>query len=163
MVYKGVSKRFRTESITKYTLTKINTHWEATQSVMAAKLTRLTHEIAIQLHLIAESCTICSSRSRRPVRKLLVTPSYVYANVYTHFFSFQLCFLYLQKYFRGINICTSWSARVCALMWVLGRWRNCELTYCSRCQNNNTKHLFHLRSLETSSWWWKFIYSCVKI
>jgi hypothetical protein len=28
---------------------------------MAAKLTRLTHQIAIQLHLVAESCTICSS------------------------------------------------------------------------------------------------------
>jgi hypothetical protein len=26
---------------------------------MAAKLTRLTHKIAIQLHLVAESCTIC--------------------------------------------------------------------------------------------------------
>jgi hypothetical protein len=25
---------------------------------MAAKLTRLTHKIAIQLHLVAESCTI---------------------------------------------------------------------------------------------------------
>jgi hypothetical protein len=44
---------------------------------MAAKLTRLTHKIAIQLHLVAESSTICSSRSRRPVRKLLCTPSYV--------------------------------------------------------------------------------------
>jgi hypothetical protein len=43
---------------------------------MAAKLARLTHKIAIQLHLVAESCTICSSRSRRPVRKLLDTPSY---------------------------------------------------------------------------------------
>jgi hypothetical protein len=32
---------------------------------MAAKLTRLTHEIAIQLNLLAENCTICSSRSRR--------------------------------------------------------------------------------------------------
>jgi hypothetical protein len=42
---------------------------------MAAKLTRLVHKIAIQLHLMAESCTICSSRSRRPVRKLLDTPS----------------------------------------------------------------------------------------
>jgi len=31
--------------------------------VMAAKLTRLTHKIAIKLHLVAESCTICSSRS----------------------------------------------------------------------------------------------------
>jgi len=28
---------------------------------MAAKLTRLTHKIAIQLHLVAESPTICSS------------------------------------------------------------------------------------------------------
>jgi hypothetical protein len=42
---------------------------------MAAKLIRLTHKIAIQLHLVAESCTICSSWSRRPVRKLLDTPS----------------------------------------------------------------------------------------
>jgi len=42
---------------------------------MEAKLTRLTHKIAIQLHLMAESCNICSSRSKRPVRKLLDTPS----------------------------------------------------------------------------------------
>jgi hypothetical protein len=42
---------------------------------MAANLTRLTHKIVIQLHPVAESCTICSSRSRRPVRKLLDTPS----------------------------------------------------------------------------------------
>jgi hypothetical protein len=60
-VYEGVSRSFRTQSITKYTLTTINTGWEATQRVMAAKLTRLTHKIAIQLHLVTESCTICSS------------------------------------------------------------------------------------------------------
>jgi len=42
---------------------------------MATKLTRLTHKIAIQLHLVAESCTTFSSRSRWPVRKLLDTPS----------------------------------------------------------------------------------------
>jgi len=42
---------------------------------MATKLTRLTHKIALQLRLVAESCTVCSSRSRRPVRKLLDTPS----------------------------------------------------------------------------------------
>jgi hypothetical protein len=36
---------------------------------MAAKLTRLTHKTAIQLYLMAESCTICSSRSRLPARK----------------------------------------------------------------------------------------------
>jgi hypothetical protein len=41
---------------------------------MAAKLTRLTHKIAIQVRLVAESCTICSSCSRRLVRKLLDTP-----------------------------------------------------------------------------------------
>jgi hypothetical protein len=74
-VYMGVTKRFRTESITKWT-TKINTHWEATQRVMATKLTRLTHKIVIQLQLVAENCTICSSLSRRQVRKILHTPSY---------------------------------------------------------------------------------------
>jgi hypothetical protein len=42
---------------------------------MAAKLTRLTHKTAIQLQVMAESCTICSSRSRRTVRQLLDTPS----------------------------------------------------------------------------------------
>jgi hypothetical protein len=47
-----------------------------TRRLMAAKLTTLTHKIAIHLHLVAESCTICSSCSRRPVRKLLDTPSY---------------------------------------------------------------------------------------
>jgi hypothetical protein len=30
---------------------------------MAAKFTILTHKIAKQLHLVAESCTVCSSRS----------------------------------------------------------------------------------------------------
>jgi hypothetical protein len=41
---------------------------------MAAKLTRLIHKVTIQLHLLAETCTTCSSRSRRSVRKLLDTP-----------------------------------------------------------------------------------------
>jgi hypothetical protein len=50
---------------------------------MAANLTRLTHKIAIQLHLVAESCsTICSSSSRRPFRKLLDTPSSININVW---------------------------------------------------------------------------------
>jgi hypothetical protein len=75
-MYEGVTRSLRTESITKYTLTTVNTTWEATQRVMAAKLTRLTHKIEIQLHLVAESWIIRSSRSRRPVRKLLDTPSY---------------------------------------------------------------------------------------
>jgi len=50
------------------------TGWEATRRIMAAKFNRLTHKIAIQLHLVAESCTICSSSFRPPVRKLLDTP-----------------------------------------------------------------------------------------
>jgi hypothetical protein len=74
--YEGVSKSFRTESITKYRLTAINTRWEATQRVLAAKLTRLTHKITTQLYLEAESYTICSFRFRRPVRKLLDALSY---------------------------------------------------------------------------------------
>jgi hypothetical protein len=45
---------------------------------MAAKVTKMTHKIAIQLHLVAQSCTICSSRSRGPVRKLLDTPLCAY-------------------------------------------------------------------------------------
>jgi hypothetical protein len=44
--------------------------------VMEAKLTRLTHKIAIQLYLVADSFTIYSYRSRQPVRKRLDTHSY---------------------------------------------------------------------------------------
>jgi len=51
---------------------------------MVAKLTRLTHKITLQLHLVPESCTIGSSRSRRPVRKLLDTPSYIQLTWYSH-------------------------------------------------------------------------------
>jgi len=60
----------------KFTVT-INTCWEAIQRFMAAKLTRLTHKIVIQLHLVAESCIICSSHSGQPVQKLLDTPLYI--------------------------------------------------------------------------------------
>jgi len=45
---------------------------------MAATLTKLAHKIAIQLHLVAEGFTICSSLFRRPVRKRLHTPSHVF-------------------------------------------------------------------------------------
>jgi hypothetical protein len=49
--------------------------------VIATKLTKLTHKIAIQLHLLAKSCTIHSSRSRRPVRKLLDTHLFAYGRI----------------------------------------------------------------------------------
>jgi hypothetical protein len=42
--YESLSESFRTGSITKCTLTIINSRWEATQRVMAAKLTRLTQK-----------------------------------------------------------------------------------------------------------------------
>jgi len=45
--------------------------------VMAPKLTRLTHRIAMQLHLVEQNCITCSSRSRRPVRQLFDTPSHI--------------------------------------------------------------------------------------
>jgi hypothetical protein len=57
---------------------------------MAAKFTRLTHKIAIQLHLVAESCTICNSRSRQSVRKFLDTPWY-------HGSYFSVCFGYPKQ------------------------------------------------------------------
>jgi len=56
------------------------TRWEAIKRVMAAKLTRLTLIIAIQPHLVADSCSVCSFRSRRPVGKLLDTLSYIILN-----------------------------------------------------------------------------------
>jgi hypothetical protein len=40
-----------------------------------------THKTDSQLDLLAESCTICRSLSRRPVRKLLDTPSYFAASL----------------------------------------------------------------------------------
>jgi hypothetical protein len=56
-----------------------------------AKLTRLVHKIAIQLHLVAEGCTICSFRSRRPVRKLLDTPAYLFVAYLTTLCYTQCC------------------------------------------------------------------------
>jgi hypothetical protein len=75
----GCIQKFPDWVITKETT--INTHWEVTQGIMEAKLTRLTHEVPIQLHLLAESYTIYSSRSRRLIRKLLVTPPYTYMSL----------------------------------------------------------------------------------
>jgi len=49
--YEDVSKRFRTESITKYMLTTIKIV-ETTKRVMAAKLTTMSHKTATQPHLV---------------------------------------------------------------------------------------------------------------
>jgi hypothetical protein len=95
-IYEGVSKSFRTESITKYTLTFGITRYCPLQRVIAAKLPRLTHKIAIQLHLGAESCNVCSSRSRRPVRKLLDTPSYMQGS-FEKFVEWRQCAAVMQR------------------------------------------------------------------
>jgi hypothetical protein len=78
------NKSFRTELIVDNKINddddNNNNNKHSLQSntrVMVAKITRLTHKIAIQLHLVAESCTICSSHSRQPVQKLLDTPLYI--------------------------------------------------------------------------------------
>jgi len=81
----GVSKSFWTESIMKYTT--INIHWEVTQRVMAAKLTRLTLKIVIKLHLVTENCTIFSSHSRQPIQKLWIHPhrwNRIFVCMHTH-------------------------------------------------------------------------------
>jgi len=57
-----------------------NNNKHSLRRAMAAKLTGLTHKIEIPLHLVAESCTICSSRSRWPVLKLLVSPSCIFTD-----------------------------------------------------------------------------------
>jgi hypothetical protein len=67
----------------KYTLTTINI-WEAALRVMVAKLTKLTHKIVMQLHLVAQSYTIRSSCSRQPVQKLLDMPSYIHTHRFLH-------------------------------------------------------------------------------
>jgi hypothetical protein len=132
LLHESVSKSFRTESITKYTLTTINTRWEATQRVMAVKLTRLTHKIAIQLHLVAESCTIRSSRAKWPVRKLLDTPSYTIKNYLTKFpneftqldskhlnidYHIRITVLHIMLVTRGVWIAEATSGSAHASVW----------------------------------------------
>jgi len=38
------------------------------------EFTTLAHKTAIQLHLVAESCTICTSHSRWPVWEVWIHP-----------------------------------------------------------------------------------------
>jgi hypothetical protein len=78
--YEGVSKSFRTEYKTKYMLTFDITCCCPLQRVMVAKLTKLSHKIVIQLHLVAKSCTICSFCSRWQVWKLVDTPPHIMLN-----------------------------------------------------------------------------------
>jgi len=73
---------------------------------MAAELTRLTHKITIQFNLVAESCTICSSRSRWAVRKLLGTPSFksVYSGDSYHNLYSEVNFtILLHSHFNGVE------------------------------------------------------------
>jgi len=66
---------------------------------MAAKLTRLTDKIVIQLHLVSESCTIYSSHSRQPVRVMLLRwlwiSSWSLLNMYYYFLTSQFLHFHL--------------------------------------------------------------------
>jgi hypothetical protein len=70
------NQKFPDWVITKYTPIFGITRWKAKHRVMTAELSRLTHKIAMQLLLVAGSCTIYCSHSRRSLRQLLDTPSY---------------------------------------------------------------------------------------
>jgi hypothetical protein len=76
---------------------------------MAVKVTRLRHKIAIHLHLVVESCTICSSCSRRSVRKLLDTLS---CNVSDSCFPpFQVS-AYQSSLFEPVTMKATWNRYV---------------------------------------------------
>jgi hypothetical protein len=100
---------------------------------MAAKLTGLTHKIAIKPHLMAESCTICSSRSRRPVRKLLDTPSYVClcvcvcvcVNIY--FFFTKLSWIDFSLYNDFLSAAFFIQRPMVLWLWMV-RWKGCGAT-----------------------------------
>jgi len=80
---------------------------------MMAKLIRMTHKIVIQPHLVAESCTICSSCSRRPVQKLLDVPSYMSYN------------MKLKPFTCKSKICCpleGWHHRNMSVLHLGGRW-----------------------------------------
>jgi len=85
-----------------------NTHWKATQRVMVEKLTQLTNKIVIQVHLVAESCTICGSRSRQPVQKVLDTPLCVSSWIH----SVARCVVTIDYYVCGMS---SW----CVVWWYI--------------------------------------------
>jgi hypothetical protein len=73
-------------------ITIINSRWEATQRVMAAKLTRLTHKIAIQLYPVADSCTNTIWR-QRALHKTLPQSLSLNCNAYPLF-----RFTHIQKF-----------------------------------------------------------------
>jgi hypothetical protein len=76
-IYESVSKSFRTESITKSRTTTKTPVEKQHKGLWRQNSLDLTHKIAIQLQVAAESSTICSSLLRRLVRKLLDTLSHL--------------------------------------------------------------------------------------
>jgi hypothetical protein len=115
---------------------------------MAVKLTRLTHKIAIQLHLVAESCTTWSSRSSRLIRKLLDTPSFVSLIAYRSLPIWEKFFVYLKMFPQLHSLCKEqqddhcewWSrnrpAACLAVMTMILKWFHWLHDY-SRCNDGN--------------------------
>jgi hypothetical protein len=67
---------------------------------MAAKLTRLTHKIAIQLRLVAGSCTICRSRRNFSLCHRVQTASGAHPASYP---------MSTYGYFPGVKAAGTWS------------------------------------------------------
>jgi hypothetical protein len=111
------------------------TRWEATQRVMEAKLTRLAHKIAIQLHLMAESCSVCRSRSRLPIRELLDTPSWKLHVFQMSITNLQIALVFLPGYRFAWRPC--WQRRLQSqrklkkklLIWVDFQWHDVHIEF----------------------------------
>jgi hypothetical protein len=67
---------------------------------MAAKLAILTHKIAIQLLLVAESHIICSSRSKRPSGNFWIHPRVC---VHTHTYICVYIYMYVKRVTKEIS------------------------------------------------------------
>jgi len=82
---------------------------------MVAKLTRLTHKVAMQLHLVVESCSICSSHSRQSVWKLMGTPSYKAP----HYVAFSTLMLLPPSQVHIFSLDTLYGTNICRKFVVL--------------------------------------------
>jgi hypothetical protein len=76
--------------------------------VMAAKLPRLTHKIAVQLQLVAQSCTICGSRCKTVSPETFgYTLVCSYNNLLNYWTSFTMPVVRLSMLFSPIRVTSS--------------------------------------------------------
>jgi hypothetical protein len=109
------------------------------------KLTRLTHKIAIQLHLVAESCTTWSSRSRWPVRKHLEPLLYVCTLRKNLYIKMYFSSLFKITHIRLFHLFMWWlfvipSVR-CVTVFIVSSAVSCDTTIWSPTQNFHSKRV----------------------